>query len=124
MNVPHQKEFGKFLFELRMKRGFTLTELGKRVGISANYVGELERGQKEASDEIIRKLANTFVVPEENFFAIMKRVPLRIKEEIEVSPEFQKLLSDIAKNNDLSDEVKIKIYQKVHSYYEKLLDDM
>jgi transcriptional regulator with XRE-family HTH domain len=122
--MPNKIEFGKQLFELRMKRGLTLTEFGKLVGISANYAGELERGKKEASDEIIRKIANVYNVSEESLFVIMKRVPLGIKEETESSPELQELLSEIAKNKNLDDEAKKKIYQKVRKYYESLLDDI
>jgi transcriptional regulator with XRE-family HTH domain len=124
MGVPNKKIFGQYLFDLRMKYGLTLTELGKKIGISANYVGELERGKKEASDEVVRKIAVVYNTQEETLFAMMGRVPLGIKEETEHSPELQKLLSEIAKNKNLSEDAKKRIYQKVRKYYESLLEDI
>jgi transcriptional regulator with XRE-family HTH domain len=124
MGVSNKKKFGKFLFDLRMKHGLTLTELGKKVGISANYVGELERGKKDASDEVVRKIATVYNLQEETLFTMMGRVPLGIKEETENSPELQELLSEIAKNKNLSEDAKKKMYQKVTKYYESLLEDI
>lgn len=122
--MPNKKEFGEHLFNLRMEKGLTLAKVGKLVGISTNYVGELERGKKEASDEVIRKIAEVYNVPEESLFAIMKRVPLGIKEETKNSPELQELLSEIAKNKNLSDVTKERLYKKIRDYYNNLLEDI
>jgi transcriptional regulator with XRE-family HTH domain len=124
MGVSNKKKFGQFLFDLRMKHGLTLTEIGKRIGISTNYASELERGKKEASDEVVRKIATVYNMQEETLFAMMGRVPLGIKEETENSPELQELLSEIAKNKNLSEDAKKKVYQKVRKYYESLLEDI
>lgn len=117
-------EFGEYIFKLRMKRKLTLTQLGELVGISTNYASELERGKKEPSDEVVRKLARAYNVSEEQLFAIMKRVPLGIKEEIESSHEFRNLMVEIAKNKNLTDDTKEKIYTKVREYYEGLMKNV
>lgn len=118
-----RKAFGDQLFKLRMSKGYSLSEVGKKVGISTNYVGELERGVKEPSDEVVRKLANVYGIPEEQFFNVLNRVPLGIKEEVETSPELKKLISEIASNKELAEDTKENLYRKVREYYEKLLDE-
>lgn len=122
--MSNNKEFGEFLFKLRMDHKLTLTQSGKNIGISTNYAGELERGDKIPSDEIVRKIAIFYGIQEEQLFAIMKRVPLGIKEETESSPELRELLSDIAKNKSLTEDVKEELYKKVRGYYESLLNEM
>jgi transcriptional regulator with XRE-family HTH domain len=118
------KEFGQFLFKLRMDSKMSLVDAGKSIGISANYLGELERGEKEPSDSVLRQIAECYEVPEESLFSILRRVPLGIKEEVEHSDELQALLAEIARNKDLSDEKKEALYRKVRCYYESLLNDL
>lgn len=122
--MEYRKKFGKHLFELRMSAGWSLAELGKKVGISANYAGEIERASKEPSDEVVRKLAEVYGIEEEKFFGILNRVPLGLKEETETSPELGKLLSEISRNKNLTPETKEQLYKKVRGYYESLLDEI
>jgi XRE family transcriptional regulator, master regulator for biofilm formation len=118
------KNFGEYLFKMRMDKGLSLTELGRLVGISANYAGELERGKKEnPSDEILRNLAEVYEVPEETLFALLDRVPLGIKEEFEMSPELQELLNEISLNKKLPEDKKKVLYKQILTYYESLLKD-
>jgi transcriptional regulator with XRE-family HTH domain len=118
------KEFGQFLFKQRMDRKMSLVDAGKCIGISANYLGELERGEKEPSDNVLRQIAECYEVPEESLFSILRRVPLGIKEEVEHSEELQALLEEIARNKDLSEETKRVLYRKVRCYFESLLNDL
>lgn len=127
MNKRRKKanEFGKYIFELRMNKGVSLTEAGKHIGISANYLGELERGVgKKVSDEVVRNIAIYYEIPEEILFYKLGRVPLGVKEEVEESPQLLDLLSEIAKNKNIDKDKKETIYRKIKEYYDKLLDDI
>lgn len=48
---------GRNIRSLRRARKLTQDELGPRAGISANYLGEIERGEKNATGLVIFKLA-------------------------------------------------------------------
>lgn len=48
---------GEKLKELREREGLTLGELAKRMGATSSYLGRLERGERKASANILRRLA-------------------------------------------------------------------
>jgi transcriptional regulator with XRE-family HTH domain len=46
-----------------MRRGMTLRELSARARISLGYISEVERGQKEASSELLAALCDALELP-------------------------------------------------------------
>lgn len=46
----------------RMKRGLTLREVSADARVSLGYISEIERGQKEASSELLASLCNALDV--------------------------------------------------------------
>jgi transcriptional regulator with XRE-family HTH domain len=54
---------GDVLRELRQEKGWTLRKLSVKSDISLGYLSELERGQKEASSEVLASLANALAIP-------------------------------------------------------------
>ncbi|MFS3130488.1 helix-turn-helix domain-containing protein [Nocardioides sp. Bht2] len=46
----------------RMKRGLTLREVSAEARVSLGYISEIERGQKEASSELLASLCNALDV--------------------------------------------------------------
>jgi transcriptional regulator with XRE-family HTH domain len=46
-----------------MRRGMTLRELSSEARISLGYISEIERGQKEASSELLFSLCDALDVP-------------------------------------------------------------
>lgn len=46
----------------RMKRGLTLREVSADARVSLGYISEIERGQKEASSELLSSLCNALDV--------------------------------------------------------------
>jgi len=55
---PRHAAFGVALRELRTERGLTQEALGELAGISGNYVGDTERGERNVSLRIIWGLAD------------------------------------------------------------------
>lgn len=51
--ISFRKVLGEVLRSLRTKDGKTLREVSERAGVSLGYLSEVERGQKEASSELL-----------------------------------------------------------------------
>jgi len=47
----------------RIKRGLTQEQLAQKVGVTQSYIGQLERGEKEPSLAVLRRLSTALAVP-------------------------------------------------------------
>ena len=54
---------GDVLRGARMQRGMTLRELSAEARVSLGYISEIERGQKEASSELLASLCQAMDLP-------------------------------------------------------------
>lgn len=54
---------GESLREERMAQGKTLREVSKEARVSLGYISEVERGQKEASSELLASICGALEVP-------------------------------------------------------------
>ena len=61
--------FGSTLRRLRDERGYSQEELAERAGLHRNYVGGVERGERNVALENIVKLAKALSVPLKELFA-------------------------------------------------------
>jgi transcriptional regulator with XRE-family HTH domain len=61
--VLFRRQLGDVLRGERMRRGMTLRELSSEARISLGYISEVERGQKEASSELLASLCDALDVP-------------------------------------------------------------
>jgi transcriptional regulator with XRE-family HTH domain len=48
-----RQEIGDVLRDLRQQKGHTLRQVASRAAVALGYLSEIERGQKEASSEIV-----------------------------------------------------------------------
>jgi transcriptional regulator with XRE-family HTH domain len=62
-NVLFRESLGAVLRAERMRHGMTLRELSARARISLGYISEVERGQKEASSELLAALCEALDLP-------------------------------------------------------------
>jgi transcriptional regulator with XRE-family HTH domain len=60
--------FGKALRALREERGYSQEELAERAGLHRNYVGGVERGERNVALENIVKLAGALSVRTKDLF--------------------------------------------------------
>ena len=51
--VPLRQAIGEVLRDVRQRQGRTLREVSQRARVSLGYLSEVERGQKEASSELL-----------------------------------------------------------------------
>jgi transcriptional regulator with XRE-family HTH domain len=61
--VLFRRLLGDVLRDQRMRRGMTLREVSKEARVSLGYISEIERGQKEASSELLASLCGALEVP-------------------------------------------------------------
>ena len=63
MVVLFRRSLGDVLRGLRVEQGLTLRDLSAAARVSLGYISEIERGQKEASSELLASLCGALDVP-------------------------------------------------------------
>jgi len=58
-----RQEIGDVLRDFRLQKGRTLRQVAGRASVALGYLSEVERGQKEASSEILAAVAEALDVP-------------------------------------------------------------
>ncbi|MEJ5945114.1 helix-turn-helix transcriptional regulator [Pseudokineococcus basanitobsidens] len=58
-----RRELGDVLRDLRQKQGRTLREVSSTARVSLGYLSEVERGQKEASSELLSSICGALRTP-------------------------------------------------------------
>jgi transcriptional regulator with XRE-family HTH domain len=58
-----RQELGDVLRDVRLQQGRTLRQVASRASVALGYLSEVERGQKEASSEILAAVAEALDVP-------------------------------------------------------------
>ncbi|WP_110183255.1 helix-turn-helix domain-containing protein [Nocardioides solisilvae] len=61
--VLFRRSLGEVLRHKRMELGMTLREVSAEARVSLGYISEIERGQKEASSELLASLCAALEVP-------------------------------------------------------------
>ena len=64
-----KSRFGSTLRKLRDERGYSQEKLAERAGLHRNYIGGVERGERNVGLENIVKLAKALSVPPKELFA-------------------------------------------------------
>lgn len=65
--------FGKTLRELRTERGLSQDELAARAGLDRNYIGMIERGERNPAIVNVVKIAEALDVPPAELFRLFDK---------------------------------------------------
>jgi transcriptional regulator with XRE-family HTH domain len=57
-----ETNFGEFIRKLRTQNGWTLTQLGAKLGIDSGALSKIETGKKEFDEGCLPKLSNAFSI--------------------------------------------------------------
>lgn len=81
-----RQEIGDVLRDFRLQKGRTLRQVASKASVALGYLSEVERGQKEASSEILASVAEALETP---ISVIMREVGerLAIVEGINIIPD-------------------------------------
>ncbi len=60
--MDSKTKLGKNIKEQRINRSYTQTELASKVGMNANYLAKVERGEVMPSIEMLKKIAKVLKV--------------------------------------------------------------
>lgn len=82
--VLMREMLGESLRELRMSESLTLREVSSKARVSLGYLSEIERGQKEASSELLNAICSALDVP-------LSQVLRRVSDKIEDSDSVTQL---------------------------------
>ena len=58
-----RQEIGDVLRDFRLQKGRTLRQVASKASVALGYLSEVERGQKEASSEILASVAGALETP-------------------------------------------------------------
>ena len=61
--VLARQEIGEVLRDVRLRKGHTLRQVAGRASVALGYLSEVERGQTEASSEILASVAEALETP-------------------------------------------------------------
>lgn len=70
-----RQELGDVLRDFRLQKGHTLRQVAGKASVALGYLSEVERGQKEASSEILASVADALDTP---ISVIMREVSDRL----------------------------------------------
>jgi transcriptional regulator with XRE-family HTH domain len=81
-----RQEIGDVLRDFRLQKGRTLRQVASKASVALGYLSEVERGQKEASSEILASVADALETP---ISVIMREVGdrLAVLEGLDVIPD-------------------------------------
>ena len=79
-----RQEIGDVLRDARRRQGRTLREVSSVARVSLGYLSEVERGQKEASSELLASICGALEVP---LASVLHTVSRRVAEVEHVQPE-------------------------------------
>ncbi|MDQ0976591.1 transcriptional regulator with XRE-family HTH domain [Neobacillus niacini] len=112
--------------ELRLKRTekqLSMKEVADAIGISENFLSQVERDKKQPSDSVVTRIANFYKMDEAYLFERFGRIPLVVAEEIKENRTLHDTLYDISTNKKLSDDQKDKLYLDIQRLYREILDN-
>jgi transcriptional regulator with XRE-family HTH domain len=118
------KTIGQLLRLKRLEKGYTLDIASSLIGVSINYIAEIEKGNKaNPSDHIIEKIAEVYGMDQDDLFLSFNKVPLTAKLEIEEHPTLARAISQIRNDKEMTPDKKEALYNKMVYWYKTLLEE-
>ena len=70
-----RQEIGDVLRDFRLQKGRTLRQVASRASVALGYLSEVERGEKEASSELLGSICGALGLP---LSAVLREVSTRV----------------------------------------------
>ncbi|MRB31225.1 helix-turn-helix domain-containing protein, partial [Bacillus thuringiensis] len=113
------KEVGRTLRVQRKQQGLSLDSVSKQVGISINYLSELEKGDKGKvpSDNVLQRLITILNLNEKELYVGFGKIPLSVVEELQSNEKLLSILYGVIHNPNVSREDFYNDMQKLYFKY-------
>lgn len=98
------KVAGIKLRELRKALGISVFKVGKAIGVSGNYISQIERGDRPASDAVLIGLSELYSVDKKELFDLYKKIESNEMSSFIDHPELRKTFTEITANKNLTQE--------------------
>ena len=99
-----RKEAGAKLRELRKATKLSVFKVGRAIGMSGNYISQIERGERPASDAALIALAELYGVDQKELFGLYGKLPNEEVNMIMQMPELRNLFMEVTSKKELSNE--------------------
>jgi len=109
----------------RTEKNLSLRQAGKLLGVSANFLGELEKGNKIPSDYLIYKLSELYGLSQDILFNGFNKNPILggIYEEVKDSKRFKELIREIAISK-VNEDTRQLLYDNIFDIYRERRGDI
>ena len=118
-----RKEAGAKLRELRKATKLSVFKVGRAIGMSGNYISQIEHGERPASDAALVALADLYGVDQKELFALYGRLPNEEVNMIMQMPELRNLFIEVTGKKELSDQDRQEMLEEfkmiAKKYYNK-----
>lgn len=118
-----RKEAGAKLRELRKATKLSVFKVGRAIGMSGNYISQIERGERPASDAALVALADLYGVDQKELFALYGKLPNDEVNMIMQMPELRNLFIEVTGKKELSDQDRQEMLEEfkliAEKYYNK-----
>ena len=118
-----RKEAGAKLRELRKATKLSVFKVGRAIGMSGNYISQIERGERPASDAALVALADLYGVDQKELFALYGKLPNEEVNIIMQMPELRNLFIEVTGKKELSDQDRQEMLEEfkmiAKKYYNK-----
>lgn len=74
MDKESFKEFGHYLRQKRVEKGFSQTDVGQHLGYSSQFVANWERGASTPPMQALRKLVSLYGIPQKDILLFLEKV--------------------------------------------------
>lgn len=124
MDKNEQKKIaGAKLRELRKATKLSVFKVGRAINMSGNYISQIERGERPASDAALVALADLYGVDQKELFALYGKLPNDEVNMIMQMPELRYLFTEVTSKKGVTDEARKEMLEEfkaiAQKYYNK-----
>src|SRR5258708_162876 len=88
-------DIGELVKDQRLRRNWSLRQLGSKIGVTSAYVADIEAGRRLPSDELKDRIATVLEIPAEELAAADTRLTAELRDWIEERPQLTSLLRSL-----------------------------
>ena len=124
--IEQRKEAGAKLRELRKATKLSVFKVGRAIGMSGNYISQIERGERPASDAALSSLAELYGVDKKEVYGFYGKLPNDEIDMIMQMPELRNLFVEVTSKTGITDEDRKEMLEEfkiiAKKYYNKGCD--